>query len=115
MPWYFKQLFDSYYADKIQEATWAFVRAVGALGDHHHDQHEDVIDILKNEEPNLLYAHNLAKLNGWLDEIIGIMQGLRKLYNYTGRRVEWACLVEDIVPYFVDTTTDKSITGLEEQ
>jgi tetratricopeptide (TPR) repeat protein len=118
LPWYFKQLFDSYYAEKTQAATRAFVEAMGELGDFYYNQYEDgnrdVIVVLTVEESNLLYARRLAKTNGWWHRITSIMQGLRQLYAHTGRRAEWASLVEEIVPNFVDTATDKPLTGREE-
>jgi hypothetical protein len=43
------------------------------------------------------------------------MQGLRSLYGQTGRRAEWARLVEEIVPDFVDPATDGPLPGREEE
>jgi tetratricopeptide (TPR) repeat protein len=43
------------------------------------------------------------------------MQGLRALYDHTGRRAEWGRLVEEIVPDFVDPATDGPLPGREEQ
>ncbi|MDM8557354.1 CHAT domain-containing protein [Candidatus Parabeggiatoa sp. HSG14] len=119
LPWYFKQLFDSYYAKKTQAATRAFVEAMGVLGNYYfwedEDGNRDVIGILTAEEPNLLYARRLAKTYGWWHRIITTMQGLRVLYEQTGRRVEWADLVEEIMPDFVDTVTDKPLAGREKE
>ena len=42
------------------------------------------------------------------------MQGLRVLYDHTGRRAEWARLVAEIVPEFVDPQTDGPLPGREE-
>jgi tetratricopeptide (TPR) repeat protein len=42
------------------------------------------------------------------------MQGLRPLYDHTGRRAEWKRLVEEIVPDFVDAD-DFPLSGREEQ
>jgi tetratricopeptide (TPR) repeat protein len=117
LPWYFKQLFDSSF-EKTQAATRAFVEAMGELGDYYHHEYgqgnRDVIGLLTAEEANLLYAHRLAKTYGWWHSIISTLQGLRHLYDHTGRRVEWAKLVEEIVPDFVDTATDKPLVGREE-
>jgi len=118
LPWYFKQLFDSSF-EKTQAATRAFVEAMGVLGNHYFGEYEggnrDVIGILTAEEANLLYARRLAKTYGWWHIITSIMQGLRQLYDHTGRRAEWVSLVEKIVPDFVDTATDKPLAGREEQ
>jgi len=43
------------------------------------------------------------------------MQGLDDLYDHTGRRAEWARLVEEIVPDLVDPATDGPLPGREEQ
>jgi tetratricopeptide (TPR) repeat protein len=74
-----------------------------------------VIAALNAEEANLLHARRLAQQHGWPDAIIGTMQGLRFLYDHTGRRAEWRRLVEEIVPLFVDTTTDGPLPGRETQ
>ena len=42
------------------------------------------------------------------------IQGLRNLYDQTGRRAEWARLVEEIVPDFVDPGSDGPVSGREE-
>jgi hypothetical protein len=119
LPWYFKQLFDSYYAKKTQAATRAFVEAMWGFGEYYAEEYvggnRDVIGILTAEEANLLYARRLAKTNGWWYGIIGTMQGLCFLYEQTGRRAEWASLVEEIVPDFVDTATDKPLAGREKE
>jgi tetratricopeptide (TPR) repeat protein len=41
------------------------------------------------------------------------MQGLRALYSHTGRKAEWARLVEEVVPLFVDPVTDGPLPGRE--
>jgi tetratricopeptide (TPR) repeat protein len=47
--------------------------------------------------------------------VIGPMQGLRTLYGHTGRRVEWARLVEELVPDLVDPATEGPRPGREDQ
>jgi tetratricopeptide (TPR) repeat protein len=41
------------------------------------------------------------------------MQGLRQLYDHTGRRGEWKRLVEEIVPAYVDPATEGPLAGRE--
>jgi hypothetical protein len=73
-----------------------------------------VIGALAAEEANLLHARQLARRHGWWDRITSTMQGLRMLYAHTGRRAEWARLVAEIVPEFVDPQTDGPLPGREE-
>jgi tetratricopeptide (TPR) repeat protein len=123
LPWYFKGLFDQFYAQSpipnIQSPARAFVEAVGELGTHYSIEYErgnrEVIALLSAEEANLLHARQIARKHGWWDALISTMQGLRALYGHTGRRAEWARLVEEIVPDFVDPDTDGPRPGREEQ
>ena len=41
------------------------------------------------------------------------MQGLQFLHLHTGRHTEWAHLVDEIVPYFVESSTDGPVVGRE--
>ena len=49
-----------------------------------------LIPLLRAEEANLRYARQLAQAHGWWRQVISTMQGLRILYDYTGRGAEWA-------------------------
>jgi tetratricopeptide (TPR) repeat protein len=144
LPWYFKSLFDQYYGQTpiptpspvsgegsgvspslagkglgVRSATRAFVEAMGELGNHYFWQYvggnRDVIGMLTAEEANLLQARQLARANSWWGAGIKTMQGLRVLYDHTGRRAEWKRLVEEIVPDFVDPAIDGPRPGREEQ
>ncbi|MGA9351399.1 MAG: tetratricopeptide repeat protein [Anaerolineae bacterium] len=153
LPWYFRSLFEQYYAptsspppqagpalsevegegerEGALAATSAFVEAMGELGNYYHSQYEDgnreVIAALTAEEANLLHARQLAlryarsatqdeaRRHGWWRRVIGTMQGLRTLYDHTGRRAEWRRLVEEIVPDFVDPVTDGPLPGREQE
>ncbi|NQT87972.1 tetratricopeptide repeat protein, partial [bacterium] len=118
LPWYFRSLFEEHYADRGDAATRAFVEAMGQLGNYYHHEYSqgnrNVIAALTAEEANLLHARRLARANGWWDCILGPMQGLRQLYHHMGRRAEWARLVDEIVPDFVDPDTDRSLPGRED-
>jgi tetratricopeptide (TPR) repeat protein len=118
LPWFFRKLFEEHYADARERALRAYVEAIGWLGDYYHNQYGDgnreVIGVLKAEEANLLHARALARRHGWWPRVISTMQGLRQLYGDTGRRAEWARLVEEIVPDFVDPATDGPLPGREE-
>ena len=91
---------------------------LGDLGNYYHNQYEDgnreVIKALAAEEANLLQARRLALdharqaapddagVSQWWDAVTGTMQGLRALYDHTSRRVEWARLVQEMVPGLVE-------------
>jgi tetratricopeptide (TPR) repeat protein len=132
LPWFFKRLFDQHYpaapldADNPQsairdpqlDAARAFVEAMGVLGDYYQNEYErgnrDVIAILRAEEANLLHARQVALAHGWWRRVTSTMQGLRTLYDHTGRRAEWSRLVAEIMPAFVDPATDGPLPGREE-
>ena len=117
LPWFFRRLFEQYYSKTRMAATLAFVEAMGELGNYYHARYgagnPDVIGALTPEEANLLQARSLARSNGWWRRVTGAMQGLRSLYDHTGRRAEWSRLVEEIVPDFVDPATDAPLPGRE--
>jgi tetratricopeptide (TPR) repeat protein len=134
LPWFFRSLFEREYPttdDRPQTtddgsmvnrpssivALRAFVESIGELGDYYHNQYEygnrDVIAPLRREEPNLLHARSLARQHGWWDALTSAMQGLKKLYDHTGRRAEWKRLVEEILPDFVGAD-DLPLSGREE-
>jgi len=126
VPWFFKRLFDLYYpvsfdaeASQSLEAIRAFVGAMSVWGTFYAKQYSfgnrDVIGVLRTEESNLLYARYLARTHGWWRDVIVAMQGLESLYDYTGRRVEWARLVNAIVSDFVDPNTDGPLPGRENE
>ena len=118
LPWFFKSLFERCYPAEDLAAVKAFVEAVGELGDYYHNQYgagnRDVLAALRAEEANLLHARRLARTHGWWDPVTSAMQGLRRLYDHTGRRAEWKRLVEEIVPDFVDPENDGPLPGREE-
>jgi len=118
LPWFFKSLFERCYPAEGLAAVRAFVEAMGGLGDYYHNEYgagnRDVLAALRAEEANLLHARRLARLHGWWHRITGVMQGLRTLYDHTGRRAEWKRLVEEIVPDFVEPVNDGPLPGREE-
>jgi tetratricopeptide (TPR) repeat protein len=124
LPWFFGSLFDKYYASVAGDgqelmAARAFVEAMGELGNYYQYQYEDgnrdVITKLSLEEANLLYARKLAQMHKWWNGVISTMQGLHWLYDHTGRTAEWARLVNEIVPDFIDPKTDGPLPGCEEE
>jgi tetratricopeptide (TPR) repeat protein len=122
LPWFFRGLFAAHFPVATGEdrlATRAFVEAMGSLGDYYHNTFAEgnsaVFDALRAEEDNLLVAFRLAHFHGWLDRLTSAMQGLRALYDHTGRRMAWRQLVEIATPNFVDPTTQHPLPGREGQ
>ncbi|OPY48252.1 MAG: CHAT domain protein [Methanosaeta sp. PtaU1.Bin028] len=117
LPWFFRSLFQHYYKGREEEADRAFVEAERRLSNYYLGQfdagHPEVISVLAYEEANLLYARQLALEKGWPSAAIWSMQGLKKLYDQTGRWIEWGRLVEEVVPYFVDAKTGGPLPGQE--
>jgi hypothetical protein len=62
----------------------------------------------------LLAAWLLAREHGWWGRVISTMQGLRSLYEETGRNAAWRPLVETIVPDFIDPANGGPLPGREE-
>jgi tetratricopeptide (TPR) repeat protein len=120
LPWFFRDLFAHHFAgEKAQSARRAFVEAMGELANYYHRQYSEgnlqVLRALMAEEDNLLAAWRLARRYGWWFRVISGMQGLRVLYEETGRRPAWRCLVEAVTPDLVDLRTDQPLPGREEQ
>lgn len=126
LPWFFKFLFVQHYPVGLEplesaelRASRAFVGAMGYLGGLYHrvydEGNRDVIAALSQEESNLLYARRLSRIFGWWRPLTSTMQGLDTLYEHTGRRVEWAALVVEIAPDFIDSATNGPLAGREEQ
>lgn len=92
----FHQLFTHHYGPAHQHpaklAVRAYVEAISELGNHYAEEYvagrAEVIDVLTAEEANLLHARRLARAHGWWPQ-----EGLRMLYDHTGRTVEWRRLV----------------------
>jgi tetratricopeptide (TPR) repeat protein len=121
LPWYFRALFQRAYPPAGGEAVRtqrAFVEAMGELGNFCIAQYESgnrkVASIAAAEEDNLLAAWRLARANARWDGLVSAMQGLRILYDITGRRAAWRRLVDETIPNFVDPTTDEPLTGREQ-
>jgi tetratricopeptide (TPR) repeat protein len=100
------------------EAEAAYTAAIAEHGrywlDRYERGHAHVIDALAEEEANLLHTRQLARANRRWQEVIGAMQGLRVLYGHTGRGVEWARLVDELVPDLTDPAAGGPRPGAEE-
>lgn len=122
LPWFLRQLFDRYYdgeqgRSSATAALRSWVEAIGALGNYYHryvvEGNQNALQFLALEEANLLHARRTARRHGWWNRVISAMQGLRVLYEYQGRRPEWARLVAEITPDYC-TPADTPIPGRED-
>jgi hypothetical protein len=117
LPWFFRGLFEQRDIVAREHALRAYIEAMAALGNfcvgQYADGDRDVIGALKAEEPNLLRARALARQHGCWGELLVAMQGLLVLLRHTGRWAEWARLVEEVVPDFVEPATGGPLTGRE--
>jgi tetratricopeptide (TPR) repeat protein len=122
LPWYFTTLYTAIYGEPgesaAQSATRAYAHALAALGRYYHREHESgvagLIPTLQIEEANLQHALALARQAQDWDDAIDCLLGLNVLYTRTGRDGEWARLVADITPDFIDPDTDSPLPGRED-
>ena len=122
LPWYFTTLFTAAYgppeSPPAQQAARAYTLTFAWLGNYYHHQEAtgagDPVPPLRAEEANLLHALALARAQHWADAL-GCLQGLRILYERTGRDGEWARLVDQVTPEFIDPATGGPLPGREDQ
>ena len=123
VPWHLHGLFERHYGPPGTGAALAAVRSwtrvIGSLGSSYYGLYEaghaEVIHFLGAEEANLLRACQLATSYGWHDPAVGAMQGLRALYDQTGRAIEWRRLVKALVPIMADPDTGGPLPDREEE
>jgi tetratricopeptide (TPR) repeat protein len=126
--WFLGNLFSVYYPSQAasgstqsrsQQATHAYVSVMGLIGAHYHRQFNEgnnqVIAEISAQEDNLLHAWRQAHAPLNRRAIIGTMQALRSLYGHMARSGEWARLVNEVIPEFVDPDTDGPLIGWEKE
>jgi tetratricopeptide (TPR) repeat protein len=123
LPWYFTALFTASYgppgSPPTQRATRAYARTLGKLGDYYHAQDREghggqMVPLLRVEEANLRHALTLARTSGLWRAAGGCLQGLKILYERTGRDGEWARLVAAVTPDVTDPGTGGPLPGRDE-
>ena len=123
LPWYFTTLHTETYgppaSPPARQAARAYTHTLAALGDYYARQDGDgagdPVPALRAEEGNLLHALALARHAQHGDDVTSCLQGLRTLYQRTGRDGEWARLVEQVTPEFIDPDTGGPLPGREDQ
>lgn len=117
LPWFFKELFEHYFGSHQERVARAFVetlwRAANQAAQDYRAGNRNMVAYLHFDQFNLLNALRLAQKYGWHNAMIGLLQGLYALYEHTGRRAEWASLLDEIKTEFVDPETDWPIPGRE--
>jgi tetratricopeptide (TPR) repeat protein len=120
LPWYFRDLFEREFPETSGTAERArrdFVRVISAFSSRYAEEYykgnRGFLLNLAAEEDNLLSAWRLGRDQG-REALHYAMEGLRALYQDTGRRAAWRRLVEAVVPDFVDPETDAPLPGREE-
>jgi tetratricopeptide (TPR) repeat protein len=118
LPWFFRGMFEQLDAGERESALRAYVRATASLGNfcagqYHLGGNRDMIRTLKAEEHNLLHVRALGRRHGWWGQVIDAMQALSIIYDHNGRVAEWARLVEEVMPEFVDPATQGPLPGRE--
>jgi tetratricopeptide (TPR) repeat protein len=122
LPWYFITLYTTAYgkpgSPAAGRAARAYTHTLAQLSDYYHEQHEtgraDTVPALAAEEGNLHHALTLALDAGHWDDATRCLQGLELLYARTGRDGEWARLLTQVTPAFVDPATDDPLPGRED-
>jgi tetratricopeptide (TPR) repeat protein len=122
LPWYFRRMFEHYFPETsgdAERARRAFATVIGALGEFYQEQYDEgrheALSVLTAEEDNLLSAWRLARKSRLWDCVISTMQGLRVLYDSTGRSGTWRQLVDETTPEFIDRSTDGPLAGREKE
>ena len=121
LPWYFSSLYATTYGQPgdlaAQSATRAYAHTLARLASYYHDQDStgtDPVPALQAEEANLQHALTLARHAQHWDDVLRCVQSLDILLNRTGRNGEWARLVADITPDFIDPSTDGPLPERED-
>jgi tetratricopeptide (TPR) repeat protein len=118
LAWFFRRRFEERDRQTRQDSIEAYVEAMGGAANFYAGRAQsgdrDAIDALRAEQPNLFRARALARELGHWGALIATMQGLRQIYEETGRVAEWRSLVDEIVPDLVDPATDGPLPRREE-
>jgi tetratricopeptide (TPR) repeat protein len=121
LPWYFTTLYTTTYGQpgdpEARQSARAYTHSFAELGEYYHRAYlsrgADTIPTLWMEEANLQNALALARRAQHWGDVIGCLQGLRALYQRTGRTGELTRVVDEIAPDFTDPANDHPLPGRE--
>jgi tetratricopeptide (TPR) repeat protein len=118
LPWFFRRLVQKYYAGRNEELIRAFLHAEARVGEGIHSHYElrdrGIVAHLRYEEANLIQAFRLATVRGLWEEAAGVLRPVAVLYEHLGRVIEWARLVQQIEPHFIDPASYGPRPGVKE-
>jgi len=91
-----------------ERAARSFAESFGLFGirftvAHGHGLREEALRAMIDEEANFRNALTLSREYGWAQAEIGLLHGLFTQYWHSGRRAEWAALLEETLPQFIDS------------
>jgi tetratricopeptide (TPR) repeat protein len=115
LPWFFTDLFVHHIPDPAA-AERAYAHIYAAVGRFYFEQvgegrAAEVLPALRAEEANLRHGLLLARTRHLPTPALNCAQGLRALYELTGRATEWARLVAGIQGDYIDPDTDQPRPG----
>lgn len=122
LSWYFARLFRDTFGSAgrstAEQATYAYAYVVAGMGNRYKNEFDagrrDAMAALIVGEANLRHARALATRHGWWETLIMSVQALLGLYSFAARNAEWAALVSEIVPEFIDPESDEPLPGRAE-
>lgn len=123
LPWYFTTLYAAAYGPTgtlaAARVARAYTRTLAWLSLDYFSQdvtgQANTVPALRAEEGNLHHALTLALDAGHWGAATNCLQGLDVLYTRTGQDGEWARLLAQVTPAFIDPATDGPLPGRDGQ
>lgn len=100
LPWFFRDAMEETFPNQREKLEKLFVRNYGVVSYQLFKMFETnaqiVVLVLRLEESNLMHALRLARQYEDWDSVNGILHGLTRLMDVTGRWTEWERLVSEV-------------------
>jgi tetratricopeptide (TPR) repeat protein len=117
LPWFFHDLQQEVFPDRLADLEQAFATLYGAYG-HELSQlfktnTQLAMSLLRAEEDNLLFALRLARRHEEWGSVEGVLDGLNQLYTIQGRWLEWERHVSSVEAQCADEKGEP-LAGREE-